>query len=57
MLKPYGGEWVFTPLDMEMTLSENGVPDEEYDFEVLSINSDYYHPVVHLYYNDDLSVK
>ena len=57
VLKPYGGEWVFTPLDMEMTLSENGVPDEEYDFEVLNINSDYYHPVVHLYYNDDLSVK
>jgi hypothetical protein len=34
----------------------NGIPDESDEFEKLSIRDDYYVPVVHLYYNDDLTV-
>lgn len=57
VLKPYGGEWIFAPLDMSLTLSDNGVPDEDYDFEVHEVDDNYYIPVIFLYYNDDLSVK
>lgn len=51
-----GGELSFVELDLEKTLGENGVVDEAEDFEELSIPSDYFIPVIHLYYTDDLTV-
>jgi hypothetical protein len=45
------------PLDMELTLEENGIEDESREFLELDIDEDYYTPAVHLYYNDDLTVK
>lgn len=41
---------------LQLTLVANGIPDESDEFEKLSIRDDYYVPVVHLYYNDDLTV-
>jgi hypothetical protein len=46
----------FRPLDMYKTLQENDVPDEAPKFTKLSIPVDYYWPVIHLYFNDDLTV-
>lgn len=51
---PQDGE--FRPLDMTLTLEENGVHDESDEFEELSISEDFYIPVLHLYFNDDLTV-
>mmetsp|Transcript_28939 Transcript_28939/g.39968 ORF Transcript_28939/g.39968 Transcript_28939/m.39968 type:complete len:230 (+) Transcript_28939:163-852(+) len=50
------GELVFTVLDLDKTLEENGVINENDDFEACSIPDDYYIPVIHLYYKDDLTV-
>lgn len=50
------GELSFVELDLDKTLQENGVTDEAEDFEELSIPSDYFIPVIHLYYTDDLTV-
>ena len=47
----------FVPLDMEKTLAENGMEDESLEFETLGINDDYYTPVIHLYFNDDLTIQ
>eukprot|EP00603_Paraphysomonas_imperforata_P009145 CAMPEP_0114413142 /NCGR_PEP_ID=MMETSP0103-20121206/700_1 /TAXON_ID=37642 ORGANISM="Paraphysomonas imperforata, Strain PA2" /NCGR_SAMPLE_ID=MMETSP0103 /ASSEMBLY_ACC=CAM_ASM_000201 /LENGTH=140 /DNA_ID=CAMNT_0001581203 /DNA_START=283 /DNA_END=705 /DNA_ORIENTATION=+ len=44
------------PLDMSLTLEENGVLDETETFYDLGINDDFYIPVLHIYYNDDLTV-
>ena len=46
----------FEKLDMGLTLAENGVPDESEEFEALGI-TDYekYYPVIHVYFNDDLT--
>jgi len=41
---------------MTKTLEENGVSEDSETFEKLSIDVDYFHPVVHLYFNDDLTV-
>jgi len=46
---------VFAPIDMDMTLEENGVVDEDEEFEALYMDSDAYLPTLHLYYNDDLT--
>lgn len=45
------------PLDMELTLEQNGIPDETDEFRKLDIEEDFYIPAIHLYYNDDLTVK
>lgn len=45
------------PLDMELTLTENGIEDEADEFKELDIDPDFYIPAIHLYYNDDLTVK
>ena len=47
----------FRPLDMQKNLADNGIADESGEFESLRIDSDYYYPVLHLYYNDDLTVS
>lgn len=43
-------------LDMDKTLEENGVSDEDEEFEQLCIKDDFYYPAIHLYFNDDLTV-
>eukprot|EP00448_Togula_jolla_P029071 CAMPEP_0170638248 /NCGR_PEP_ID=MMETSP0224-20130122/38916_1 /TAXON_ID=285029 /ORGANISM="Togula jolla, Strain CCCM 725" /LENGTH=268 /DNA_ID=CAMNT_0010968327 /DNA_START=57 /DNA_END=859 /DNA_ORIENTATION=- len=42
-------------LDMRKTLEENGVKDETEEFEKLGIDPDDHIPVIHLYFNDDLT--
>ena len=44
------------PLDMDLTLEENDIPDESEQFLDLNLDEDSYIPAVHLYYNDDLTV-
>ena len=48
-------EGEFVPLDMTLSLEENGVNDESLEFEQLGIDDDYYMPAIHLYFNDDLT--
>ncbi|KAF0972465.1 hypothetical protein FDP41_009368 [Naegleria fowleri] len=43
-------------LDMSKTLAENGIEDEDQEFEELGIRDDYYIPAIHLMYNDDLTI-
>ena len=45
------------PLDMDLNLEENGIEDETDEYKELNIEPDSYIPIVHLYYNDDLTVK
>lgn len=42
-------------LDMTLTLDGNRIFDETDSFESLGLNSDYYIPAIHLYYDDDLT--
>lgn len=37
-------------LDMNLTLQENGVKDEDEMFDKLGMNSDQWLPVIHLYF-------
>jgi len=48
-------EDVFRPLDMTLTLTENGVPDESSQLKKLSIPIEKFIPMIHAYFNDDLS--
>lgn len=43
------------PLNMEKTLEENGMKDETEEFMRLAIDPDDHIPVIHLYFNDDLT--
>jgi len=45
----------FVPLNMTITLEENGVPDESEKFINLGMDYDFYIPTLHIYYNDDLT--
>ena len=49
-------EWNFVELDMEQTLEANGIPDESKTLAKLSVDQDFYIPVIHLYYEDDLTI-
>jgi len=42
-------------LDMDKTLEENQIPDEDEEFYELSMNDDQYLQAIHLYFNDDLT--
>ena len=42
-------------LEMDKTLEQNGVIDEDEDFYKLSMNDDEFLPALHLYFNDDLT--
>ncbi|OQR92830.1 cytochrome b5-like protein [Achlya hypogyna] len=46
----------FIPLDMDKSLAENGVEDESLEFEKLNLDADDYQPILHIYYNDDLTI-
>eukprot|EP01112_Ceratiomyxa_fruticulosa_P008829 TRINITY_DN2288_c0_g1_i1.p1 TRINITY_DN2288_c0_g1~~TRINITY_DN2288_c0_g1_i1.p1 ORF type:complete len:225 (+),score=39.38 TRINITY_DN2288_c0_g1_i1:88-762(+) len=43
-------------LEMEKTLEENGIMDEQDKFIDLQLTDDYYLPAIHLYFKDDLTV-
>ena len=43
-------------LDMDKTLSENGIIDDDPDFYILRMRDDQYLQSIILYYNDDLTV-
>jgi len=43
-------------LDMRKTLDENGVKDDTPEFDQLNIDEDFYTPVIHLYFSDDLTI-
>lgn len=47
-------EW--RELCMGQTLQENAVLDESSEYEALDLPSDYHVPVLHMYWNDDLTV-
>ena len=42
-------------LDMDQTLEENSIPDEDEEFYTLGMNDDTYLPAIHLFFNDDLT--
>lgn len=42
-------------LDMDKTLTENGIVDDDPDFYILRMRDDQYLQSVILYYNDDLT--
>jgi len=42
-------------LDMDKTLTENGVVDESEEFYRLGMNEELFLPPIHLYFNDDLT--
>lgn len=44
------------PADMEKTLEENGIVDDDLAFEKLGMDGEGYTPVIHIYYNDDLTI-
>ena len=45
----------FVKIDMQKTLDQIGIPDENGLFESMGINEDQYMPTVHVYFNDDLT--
>lgn len=47
----------FVPMDMAATLAENGIEDESEQFEQLDIDDDQHRPIIHVYFNDDLTVQ
>lgn len=49
-------QFEFRELNMNKTLQENGVADETSTFETLGLPSDFHIPVLHVYWNDDLTV-
>ncbi len=50
------GTLQFLELDMNKTLVENGVVDEREAFEELGLAPDWYMPVLHLHWIDDLTI-
>jgi len=53
--KSYTWKRLSKPLDMSKTLEENGMKDETEEFMRLGIDPDDHIPVIHLYFNDDLT--
>eukprot|EP00798_Chlamydomonas_sp_ICE-L_P027029 gene27029-2256_t len=51
------GELDFVELDMNKTLQGNGILDETMTFEDCQMPTDKYIPVLHVYWNDDLTVE
>lgn len=54
--KQKDGTWEFQEMDMNTTLDDNFVRDESQTFEDHHIPQDYYIPVLHVYWNDDLTI-
>ncbi len=51
----YTWKYEIRVLDMEKTLSENGIVDDDFDFYTLRMRDDEYLQSIILYYNDDLT--
>lgn len=51
------GEYDFVELDMNKTLEANGIADEAMTFEDCQMETEKYIPVLHVYWNDDLTVE
>lgn len=49
-------EGKFVVMNMQKTLDENGVIDESDDFEELGIDEDFYYPIIHVYFEDNLTI-
>lgn len=45
----------FIPLNMELTLHDNGLEDEAEKFHCLGMDEDFYILTLHIYFNDDLT--
>jgi len=45
----------FVKMDMSKTLAQSGINDEGMAFEHMGIDEDQFMPVVHVYFNDDLT--
>lgn len=43
-------------MNMTLTLAENGIPDESATMENLNIDEEQHLPILHVYYNDDLTI-
>lgn len=56
MVQQKNGEFDFGELDMNKTLQANGVPDETATFEDCQVETDAFIPVLHVYWNDDLTI-
>eukprot|EP00197_Chlamydomonas_leiostraca_P010318 CAMPEP_0202859012 /NCGR_PEP_ID=MMETSP1391-20130828/1316_1 /ASSEMBLY_ACC=CAM_ASM_000867 /TAXON_ID=1034604 /ORGANISM="Chlamydomonas leiostraca, Strain SAG 11-49" /LENGTH=155 /DNA_ID=CAMNT_0049538009 /DNA_START=289 /DNA_END=756 /DNA_ORIENTATION=- len=56
LVRGQDGQFEFAELNMNKTLEENGVPDETPVFEDLRVPTDAFIPVLHVYWNDDLTV-
>lgn len=50
-------EGEFRPLDMEKTLADNGVPDDSEEIALLGLDPADHIPIIHLYFNDDLTIS
>lgn len=53
--KSYTWKRLGVPLNMKKTLEENGMKDETEEFQRLGIDPDDHIPVIHLYFDDDLT--
>lgn len=53
--KSYTWKRLGKPLNMKKTLEENGIKDETEEFKLLGIDPDDHIPVIHLYFEDDLT--
>jgi hypothetical protein len=49
-------QFEFRELNMNKTLQENDVLDEASTFESLDLPTDFHTPMLHVYWNDDLTV-
>lgn len=49
-------EQEFVPADMSKTLEDNGITDDDEALDKLDMDNDGYIPVIHIYYNDDLTI-
>lgn len=52
----YLDEDEFLPLDMAKTLDGNGIPDDAPLMQQLGMDEHAFKPIIHLYYNDDLTI-
>jgi len=51
----YLKDHTFVQIEMSKTLEQLGIVDESRVFEHVGINEDHYMPIVHIYFNDDLT--
>lgn len=53
--KSYTWKYAGNNLDMSATLEDNGIKDESADMLELKLDEDEWLPILHVYYNDDLT--